>query len=171
MKKIGFMLVVLAAAVIAGNAQMLSKGTMELDINGDFDHKGPAGEQVYTSLGLGYFIMDGLELAAAAAYLHDDYADSYHPAIGVQYNFDLGYKIVPFIGGNLGWGIWDYEDTEDKDGFVYGVEAGLKYFFTDNLALSVSFDYDWATAKLWSEKDGLVDNNWGIRWGLRFFFK
>ena len=78
---------------------------------------------------------------------------------------------MPFIGLNVGWGIWDYKDIEDTDGFVYGGEAGVKYFITDSLALSASIDYDLSTGKIWTEKDGsMVDNNWGINWGLRYFF-
>lgn len=152
-------------------AQMLSKGTKELDISGNFDPKGPAGTQVWTALGFGYFVMDNLELAVAGAFIYDDYETGYHPAIGAQYNIDLECKFVPFVGANLGWGIWDYKDVEDIDGFVYGIEGGLKYFITDSLALSGSIDYDLSTGDIWMEDDGtMVDSNWGIFWGLRYFF-
>jgi hypothetical protein len=40
-----------------------------------------------------------------------------------------------------------------------------------NLALSASVDYDLSTGNIWMEKNGkMVDNNWGVNWGLRYFF-
>lgn len=156
---------------ISGYAQMLKQGTMELDINGSFDAKGPAGNQVSTALGFGYYIVDNLEIAAAGAFIHDDYETGYHPAIDAQYNFNLGCKLVPFIGINAGWGIWRYKEVDNADGFVYGAEAGLKYYLTESLAVTVSVDYDLSTGDIWTEKDGkMVDNNWGVAWGLRYSF-
>lgn len=171
MKKIAIVAIFSLAASIGSFAQMLSKGTMELDIEGNYDLKGAAGTQIWTALGFGYFVMDNLELEVAGAFIYDDYEIGYHPAIGAQYNINLGCKLVPFIGVNLGWGIWDYKDVEDTDGFVYGGEAGLKYFITDNLALSAAIDYDLSTGKIWMEKDAkMVDTNWGVHWGLRYYF-
>lgn len=171
MIKILFIVILSLATGINGYAQMLSKGTMEIDIAGNFDPKGAAGSQVFVALGFGYFVIDNLELAAAIAFISDDYEKGYHPAVGAQYNFDLGSKFVPFVGMNVGWGIWDYKNVEDTNGFVYGIEAGLKYFITKNLALNLSVDYDRSTGDIWMEKDGkMVDNNWGINFGLRYFF-
>jgi len=171
MKKITTIVVFSLVACIGSFAQMLSKGTMELDISGNYDPKGAAGNQVFTALGFGYFVIDNLELAAAGAFIYDDYEIGYHPAIGAQYNINLGCKLVPFVGINLGWGFWDYKDVEDTDGFVYGAEAGLKYFITESLALSASVDYDLSPSKIWMEKDGkMIDNNFGVNWGLRYFF-
>ena len=171
MKKLALAVVLSLSTIIGGYAQMLSKGTMELDIAGNYDPKGSAGNQIWTALGFGYFVIDNLELAAAGAFIYDDYEIGYHPAVGAQYNLNLGCKLVPFIGLNLGWGIWDYKNIENTDGFVYGGEVGVKYFITDSLALSASIDYDLSTGKIWTEKDGnMVDNNWGVNWGLRYFF-
>lgn len=171
MKRIIAIAVFSLAIGISSYAQMLSQGTMELDISGNFDAKGPAGNQVWTALGFGYYVIDNLELAAAGAFIYDDYETGYHPAIDAQYNFNLGYKLVPFIGINAGWGIWRYKEVDNADGFVYGGEAGLKYFITENLALSAAVDYDLSTGDIWTEKDGkMVDNNWGIAWGLRYNF-
>ncbi|MBU0716076.1 MAG: hypothetical protein KJ964_12030 [Verrucomicrobia bacterium] len=171
MKKLAIVVVLSLATIIGSYAQMLSQGTKELDISGNFDPKGAAGTQIWTALGFGYFVADNLELAVAGAFIYDDYEIGYHPAVGAQYNFDLGCKLVPFIGLNLGWGIWDYKDVENTDGFVYGGEVGVKYFITESLALSASIDYDLSTGDIWMEKDGkMVDNNWGVAWGLRYFF-
>ena len=170
MKKLAVMAMFSLATAIC-NAQTLTKGAMELDFEGNYDHKGAAGAQVYTALGFGYFPIDCFEVVAAGAFIYDDYEIGYHPAVGAQYNFDIGHGFVPFVGGNLGWGIWDYKNADDIDGFVYGIEGGVKYFITQNYAFSVSIDYDWATGDLWMEDGGkMVDNNWGIRWGLRYFF-
>lgn len=171
MKKFTIIVVFSLATIVAGYAQLLKQGTKELDFEGNWDPKGAAGNQFWTGIGFGYYVIDNLELVAAGAFIYDDYEIGYHPAVGAQYNFNLGYKLVPFIGINLGWGIWDYKDVEDTDGFVYGGEAGVKYFITEGLALSVSFDYDQSAGKIWMEKDGkMVDNNWGPRWGLRYNF-
>jgi hypothetical protein len=171
MKKLAMIVIFSLVAVFGARGQMLSKGTVELDLSGSFDDKTPSGNQVWIGLGVGYFVIDNLELIAAGYFSHDDYVIGYHPAVGAQYNFNLGYKLVPFIGANLGWGIWDYKKGgEDMDGFVYGGEAGVKYFVTESLALAVSLDYDLSTGDIWMEEGGkMVNNNWGVRWGLRYF--
>ncbi len=158
--------------ICAGSyAQMLDQGTMELDVNGNYDPKGAAGKQFWTAVGFGYYVVDNLELAAAFAFINDDYETGYHPALDAQYNIRTGCKLVPFVGLNIGWGIWNYEEADNTDGFVYGAEAGLKYFLTENLALTAAVDYDLSTGDLWVEKNGkMVDNNWGINWGLRYNF-
>lgn len=171
MRKMTLAAIVSLALSISGYAQLLSQGTMELDITGNFDPKGSAGSQIWAGLGCGYYVIDNLEVDAAFAFINDDYETGYHPAIGSQYNFNLGYKLVPFVGINLGWGIWNYKEIEDENGFVYGGEAGLKYFLTDSLALSAAVDYDQSAGDIWMEKDGkMVDHNWGVNWNLRYNF-
>lgn len=171
MKKFAIIVILSLATIIGGYAQMLSQGTKEIEIEGSFDYKSPAGTQIWTALGFGYYVIDNFELMGVGYFSYDDYTIGIHPAIGAEYNFNLGYKLVPFVGVDLGWGIWDYKEAEDIDGFVYGFEAGLKYFIFENFALSVSADYDLSTADLWMEKGGnMVDTNWGVRWGLRYFF-
>ena len=170
-KKITLAVLCSLAVCTGGYAQMLSKGTMELEFEGNYDPKGAAGNQFFVAPGFGYYVVDNLELAVAGAFIYDDYETGYHPALGAQYNINLGNKLVPFVGINLGWGIWRYKEVDNIDGFVYGAEAGLKYFLTDSLALAVSVDYDLSTDDLWMEKNGkMVDNNWGIAWGLRYNF-
>lgn len=171
MKKLAIIVILSLATSIAGYAQMLSKGTKELEIQGNFDPDGAAGTQIWTGLGLGYFVVDNFELAIAGTFNYDDYKTGYQPAVGAQYNLNLGCKLVPFAGVNVGWSIWNYQDGENTDDFVYGAEAGLKYFITESLALSVSVDYDRSTGDIWMEKNGkMVDTNWGVLWGLRYFF-
>ena len=172
--KIKLIVAMMALTTIVAHGQILNKGTKELDFEGSFDHKSGAGSMVWGALGFGYFVVDNLNMIVAGYFHYDDYQIGYHPAVGLQYHFDMGIKLVPFIGGNLGWGIWDYkdDDSSDKNGFVYGVGGGVKYFITDGLAVSLSVDFDWATDDLWMEKDGnMSDNNWGVRWGLRYFFQ
>jgi outer membrane protein W len=152
-------------------APMLSKGTMELDIEGSFDDKGAAGSQLWIGIGFGYFVADNLELEIAGAYINNDYQTGYHPAVGVQYNFNLGSKFIPFIGANLGWGIWHNKNAKDVNGFVYGIEGGVKYYLADNVALSFSIDADWSNEDLWAEKDGKMSNNdLSCHLGLRYYF-
>lgn len=173
MKKLVFIIIAVVAfwAVNGYGAPKLSQGTMEFDVEGSFDDKGAAGSQLWVGLGFGYFVIDNLELAIAGAYINNDYQTGYHPAIGVQYNFNLGGKLVPFIGANLGLGIWHNKDTENQNGFVYGIEAGLKYFLADNVALSFAVDADWSNEDLWAEKDGkMSDNDLSCHLGLRYYF-
>lgn len=153
-------------------AKMLTQGTKELDIEGSYDDHTAAGESFWTAIGFGYFIVDNLEVCIAGAFIYNDLQTGYHPALGLQYNIDLGGKLVPFIGGNIGWGIWNNKNTEDVDAFVYGVEAGLKYFLAENVALSGAVDYDWATDNLWDEEDGTMnDKDLSIHFGLRYYFQ
>jgi len=126
MKKLAIAIIaVFTLTAASAYSQMLSKGTQEFDIEGNYDELGAAGSQIWIGLGYGNFVMDNLEFIVAGAFIHNDYQTGYHPAIGVHYTINLGGKIIPFVGGNLGYGFWNNKDTEDLKGFVYGVEGGV----------------------------------------------
>jgi hypothetical protein len=167
---VALMFVMLAGVSLAKN---LPKGTREIDVQGSFDGNMGAGFSLFLALGYGYFPVDKLEVCVAAAVMHTDAVTLYAPAVSVQYNFDLGSgnNIVPFVGANIGWGFMDYHPGVAENGFVYGIEAGVKYFVVKNLAINLSVDRDWATGKLFDDKNAnMIDNNLTVNLGLRFFF-
>lgn len=167
MKKLLLALIMLLCLVSVAAAKTLPAGTQEIDLNGSFDGKSGAGTSIFLSGGWGYFVIDNLQLCVAGAYMRNSYFSLYAPAASAQYNFDIGSnEFVPFAGINIGWGLTDYREGKDLNGFVYGLEAGLKYFLTNNFALNLSVDYDWATDLLF---DG-HDNNLTANLGLRYFF-
>lgn len=166
MKKILLALMLVLCLVSAAAAKTLPTGTQEIDVSGSFDNQSGAGKSLFLALGWGYFPIDNLELVVAGAYMRNSYFSLYAPALGAQYNFDIGNEFVPFVGLNLGWGFTDFKEGPDLNGFVYGIEGGVKYFLTANFALNLAIDYDWATDKLF---DG-YDNNLTANLGLRYFF-
>ncbi len=169
--KRSFVILLIALTTVMAHGQMLSQGTWELDVSGNYDHRSAAGKSFWTALGVGYFVVDNLEVAVAGAYIYNDYQTGYHPAVGIQYNIDLGMKLVPFFGGDLGWGYWDNKNADNQNGFVYGIDAGLKYFLVENVALSASVHANWSNDDLWVEDEGkMVNNDLSRNLGLRFYF-
>lgn len=60
--------------------------------------------------------------------------------------------------------------TIDETAFVLGTDVGVKYFFTESVALSTVLGFDWATADIFAADDEGEDTNWDIQFGLRFYF-
>jgi hypothetical protein len=58
----------------------------------------------------------------------------------------------------------------DETAFVLGTDLGVKYFFTESVALSTVLGFDWASSKIFASDDKGEDTNWDIQFGLRFFF-
>jgi hypothetical protein len=93
--------------------------------NNDFDQVAFGG-----SAQLGYFVTDWLELGLRQTISYvkvpDSSATDASTAFALDLNFPLGKdgRIVPFVGGNVGF---FYGDTV-TDSFEYGPEAGIKYF-------------------------------------------
>jgi len=126
--------VVIAAVILLSSSLALAqveRGNWELTLgalgtnNNDFDQLAFGG-----SAQLGYFVTDWLELGLRQTLTYVKVSDSTSTdastAFALDVNFPLGAdrRIVPFVGGHVGF---FYGDTV-TDSFEYGPEAGLKYF-------------------------------------------
>ena len=119
----------LLTPLIAG--AQIERGSWELTLaavgtsNKDFDE-----HAIGFSGGIGYFVLDPLELSLRQTLTYvkssDSSATDASTTFALDWHFALGEdrRFVPFVGGNVGY---LYGDTV-SDSFEYGPEAGLKYF-------------------------------------------
>lgn len=138
----GTMVVDNGGAVSAGASEyndwkpMLQMGTQEFGIEGaiNFDD-----DLIYNlNLSYGYFIRDnweiGVRLSGQGGESRDD---SYGGGLFTEYNFANNTKWVPFIGTSLNWAKFDSKFA-DSDSITVGINFGVKYFISKNLAISFS---------------------------------
>lgn len=60
---------------------------------------------------------------------------------------------------------------EIADAWLARFGAGAKYFLTDNVAISLTGAYNYASADIYADQDGNLDDfNWKMLLGLNFYF-
>ena len=150
----------------------IDKGTWELTLagvgtsNNDFDQ-----HAIGVSAGLGYYVLDSLELSVRQTVTYVDSSDSNSTDASTTLALDLHFPLgesrrwVPFIGGNVGY---FYGDTV-SDSLEYGPEAGLKYYVNSTTFIYLRVEYQW-----YSHFSGSSDTSedqqmvYGIGIGFRF---
>lgn len=177
MRKTTLLLVILACffMVSVANAKQpaLLKGGWELGLQGSFDLEGPGGTTIDTAIGLGYFLMDSLEVGGKVMYdyTEGDPHDStfFGGGIFADYNIDFDSKFVPFVGASIDYVKHDYGEYDD-DAFVIGGRVGVKYFVTNDWAISANVYLNWANEDIYVNDGEIDDINVGLAVGIRTFF-
>lgn len=162
-------LAMIAALASASQAASLSEGTKEIVIEGLFDPDALGDSQLDLDLAYGYFIQDNLEVGALATVSDNDAISTYGLGGFVEYNFDQGTELVPFVNGHAGWINADPEEGESQDAGFLGASVGAKYFLAENIAVSADVTYDWATEDVYFEDDDVSDTDLTINLGMRFY--
>jgi hypothetical protein len=126
-------------------AAQVERGSWELTLAGvgtsnkDFDE-----HAVGVNAGLGHFLLDPLELSLRQTLTYvkssDSTATDASTIMALDWHFPLGddHRIVPFIGGNVGF---FYGDTV-SDSLEYGPEAGVKYFVNTTTFIYFRAEYE-----------------------------
>jgi hypothetical protein len=137
-------LAILPAAVAHAQFQ---QGDFELTLSGqgsngpDFD-----GTQWSVDGQLGYFFTKELEASIRQTVSYTDVGatvgggSAWNAAtrVALDYNFDIGGRIVPYIGGNIGFVYGDgVHDT-----FEAGPEAGVKFFVNSTTFIRLGVEYE-----------------------------
>ena len=152
----------------------LSAGTQEFGLAGrvgiqdDFDAN--------FILSYGYFFKDNWQVGFNAdavlkeGSVSNGNGDSLTVSLFTEYHFDIGSKWVPFVGASVGLGSVsstgiDGSDDISSDGIEVAGVVGIKYFITQNIAISSSLDF------AWNSGDAL-DTDFGgdVNIGTRFYF-
>ena len=167
---IGVLAVMTLSAV--ARAQSVERGNWELTLAGvgssnkDFDS-----HAIGANVGVGYFPLDFLELGLRQTITYVDNADTSSTdastTLALDIHLPLGDRgrIVPFIGGTLGY---YYGDTF-SDSFEYGPEAGIKWFVNDTTFLFFRVEYQIFSNDVFGSSES-SDKQWvyGVGIGLRF---
>lgn len=146
-----------------GNVEVLLAGS------GGNDEDFEAGSGA-ASLGLGYYLTDGLELVARQS---GSFADpgpgsdawSGVSRAGLDFNFVFA-PLVPYVGGTIGY---IYGDGV-HDSWIAGPEAGLKWYIKDEAFLQASVEYAFFFDNEDTVGDAFDDGTflYSLGFGLRF---
>jgi OOP family OmpA-OmpF porin len=91
--------------------------------------------------GLGYNLTEKWGLEAALHYINANYEENdetntwLYRLNGLYHFTSIGDKLVPFVAAGLGGITFNRDGDNTSTDFLLNYGAGLKYFFTDNLAL------------------------------------
>jgi hypothetical protein len=167
-----FLVIALIATIAATTHGMfLEKGTSEISVSGLLDFDSASGTLTDLNLFYGYFFMDYLEVGLAGSYLNDDAVRAFALGPKAEYNFDIGYSVVPFVGASLKFASVDFKDTDKNDTCgIAGVEAGAKFFITEYAAISAALVGELASEDIYSAKDGMDSTDIRAELGMRIFF-
>lgn len=145
----------------------LSAGTQEFGIAGNVGFRDEFSYNL--DLSYGYFFKDNWQVGFNAGLIGRE--DNFSLSVGLftEYNWDLGSKWVPYIGGGIGLagvsledGSGDFDNEFSLD--VAG-EFGVKYFLRSNFAISFGVDFSWTPADALDAEIG-----GDINIGTRFYF-
>ena len=172
MRKI--LVIALVAAIAAASAQavFLEEGTSELSLSGTLDFDTAYGTYSVLDIFYGYFVMDYLEAGAAFGLINNNAYRVWSIGPKAEYNFDLGYSVVPYIGGALKFASTENKgiDRTDNAG-VAALELGTKFFITEYAAVSVAVVGEAATDDIYMEgDDDSSSTDMRFELGMRFFF-
>jgi hypothetical protein len=170
--KIIFAVALILTLAVASHAMYFTEGTSELSVSGLLDFKSANGTLTDIDLFYGYFVMDYLEAGLAGSFMNDDTISTWALGPKAEYNFDIGYSAVPFVGGSLMFAASKLKEGEKSDhAFIAGAEAGAKFFITEYAALSAALVGEIATDDIYPSGDDERDST-DLRFelGMRIFF-
>lgn len=171
MKYAGLILVIVSAAIMPGilHAQLIYAGAQEIRLAGGVDFDSAAGDQINLDVGYGFFFVDYIETALQIIWQDNDISSVWGLGGFVDYNYDLGTPLVPYVGGGLSFLNYD-SGAESGSTIAARLELGLKAFVTDNMAITSAFQFDVAGDDIYVEDDGFDNMDMRLLFGLRYFF-
>ena len=165
---------VIAAFASTSSAVMLSEGTRELVVIGLFDPDTEFDSQLDIGIAYGQFVQDLVELGVGATLSDNDVLETWSVFAFAEYNWDMGTELVPYVGVTISYANAeiDFGDGFDADDDAFGVggSLGVKYFISENIAISGALNYEWASEDIFFEDDGVEDTNFDVDLAMRFFF-
>jgi hypothetical protein len=169
--RIIFVVVLILTLAAAGHAMYFTEGTSELSVSGLLDFKSANGALADIHVFYGYFVMDYLEAGLVGSFMNDDTISTWALGPKVEYNFDVGYTAVPFVGGSLMFADSKLKEGERSDTAIAGAEAGAKFFITEYAAISAALVGEIAIDDIYSSGDDEMDNtDLRVELGMRIFF-
>lgn len=164
MRKIG-LLVALVLAAVSAQAATLKEETQELRLSGIVDPETAGGTLFRADVAFGYFVVDNLEVGGSVNFSDDDLATSFGLGPFVEYNFDEGSQLIPFVGASLEYGHGEVGDLS-SDAAVFGGYGGARFFLTENVAIGARLELDWATDDIYAKDDTTTDLDIRLEFGV-----
>lgn len=173
MKKILSLVAVAAIAFTSlaqANNAAIAQGTQELRLQGGLDFTSAFGTDLSIDLGYGYFVTDYVEVGGLFSFGDNDLVSLLGAGVFSEYNFDTMTSVVPFAGGQIAFNQVDLNGFGDENALTLALYGGVKFFITEDLAISTRFVMEQATADIYLDDGKPDDFDYGIDFGLRYFF-
>lgn len=140
---------------------ILAPGVQELGLSGRLNWEN---DTIYNfGISYGRFLTANWEIGVSGGFSGINGNNNYSAGVFGEYNFLTGTKWVPFIRGTLGY---SRPDAASNSGTA-GLDFGVKYFLSSNLAITGSFGGNWRVSGDNGGDDGFAKQ---VDLGLRFFF-
>ena len=176
--------IVLAAALsllvfsaTAGARALVTEGSSELALSGMLDFQSESGTQSALDIRYAYFFIDKLSVGGVGGFSDNDYYTHIRLGLVCEYNFPIsddyrplvGTDFVPFIGIGLGL---QYADSyrDDNIAAVVSPEAGVKFFLSDDFAVTASVLGQFASEEIYMNKRKVSSSDVSLQLGMRFYF-
>ena len=173
MKIIATAVAILAFAAVQTYAAPIAVDTQELLFYGGIDFESPAGTDISLDAGYGYFVADYVEVGGLFGFDNDDIVSSFSAGGFAEYNIETETDVMPFVGTQLRVIYTDIEvaeESESETALALGLYAGVKFFVTEQMAVSVRVLGETATEDVYVENDEVSNVDIGFEFGLRYFF-
>ena len=173
MTKFTYALATLSLLTLQVSAAPLALGTQEVRLDGGIDFESSAGTDITLNVGYGYFIADYIEVGGLFGIADNDIVTSLSIGGFAEYNIDTATEMIPFLGSQLRLVYADIDvgaSSESQTALALGVYAGAKFFLTEELAISARFLIEVATDDIYPEENKINNIDFGIDFGLRYFF-
>ena len=180
MKAMKWMLVLAAGLAMASSAfgaALIAKGANELTVAGSFDFATESGTRLDFGGRYAYFFWDRTAIGIQGAVFNNDAMHQFGIGGTVAYNFKLsedfkplfGTDFVPYVGGSVCYR-HSRLFSEKENAFVFGGEAGAKFFLTDFTALTLSLVGELATEEIYADDLEATNKDLRMMLGMRFYF-
>lgn len=140
---------------------ILAPGVQELGLSGRLNWEDDTAYNF--DISYGRFVTANWMLGVSGGITGVNSDKDYRAGVFGEYNFLTGTKWVPFVRGTLGYS----KPNNGDDSGTAGLDFGVKYFLSSNLAVFGSFGGDWEISGDNGGDDGLAKQ---IDLGLRFYF-
>jgi len=170
-------LVCSVAVPSAMGAALVTKGSRELGLSGALDFATESGTAFVLDANYAYFFWNRTSLGLHLQGANNDAVHAFGIGVNAEYNFTLpakyrpliGTDLVPFVGVAL-----DYRQAklfdETESAAVFGGEAGIKFFLTDSVAMTLSLIGEVASEDIYADDLEATNKDLGLQLGMRFYF-
>jgi hypothetical protein len=164
MRKTG-LLIALALAAASVQAATLKEDTQELRLSGLLDPDTAGGTLFRAGVSYGYFVADNFQVGGSLRFSDDDQSTGVGLGPFVEYNFDYGSQLIPFVGASLEYGHGEVGDVS-SDAVVFGGNGGARFFLTENVAIGARLALDWATDEIYADDGDTTDVDIRLELGM-----
>lgn len=172
MKKLGLLTIAcLTASAMSAHAITIGRDTQELRLQGTLDPTTRNSSELRLNASYGYFFDDNLQAGLRVDAVDNKQVSSLGLGAFVEGNIDTGSEVMPFGEFYAGFAHVDVEESGGDDlAGVIEIRAGAKYFFADNVAISLAGVFAYATEQIYPDDRKLRDTDIFMELALRTYF-